>query len=98
LPLVNALQNDAASLSNFMMLSVPYDDKPENVIAYMKTMGFAFPVYTDTGGSAATGFGVTGVPETYIIDKKGVLRRKVIGAADWSSTGERQLINTLLKE
>ncbi len=98
LPLVNAMGNDAASLSNFVMATVLYQDSPENAVAFMKTMSYSFPVNTDPGGTAAKSFGVTGVPETYIIDKKGVLRRKVIGAADWGSAGERQLINSLLKE
>jgi peroxiredoxin len=97
LPSVNALGNDAASLTDFVMVMVPYEDSPENVSAYMKTMGYNFAVYTDADGKAAKDFGVTGVPETYIIDKKGVLRRKVIGSADWSSKEERQIINSLLK-
>ncbi len=80
------------------MATVLYQDSPEKAVAFVKSTGYNFPVYTDSDGSAATSFGVTGVPETYIIDKKGVLRRKVIGAADWSSTEERQLINSLLKE
>jgi cytochrome c biogenesis protein CcmG, thiol:disulfide interchange protein DsbE len=30
-------------------------------------------------------YGTVQIPETYIIDKQGVLRRKFIGAQDWTS-------------
>jgi cytochrome c biogenesis protein CcmG/thiol:disulfide interchange protein DsbE len=97
MPTVNALASDMVSDRDFMMITVLYRDTPQNGAAYMKAMGYSFPVYTDTGGDDAKNFGVTGVPETYIVDKKGVLRKKVIGAADWSAPEERQLVNSLLK-
>ena len=31
-------------------------------------------------------YGTVQIPETYIIDKQGVLRRKFIGAQDWTSS------------
>jgi cytochrome c biogenesis protein CcmG/thiol:disulfide interchange protein DsbE len=97
MPTVNTLASDMASDRDFMMVTVLYGDTPQNGAAYMKSMGYSFPVYTDTGGVDAKNFGVTGVPETYIVDKKGVLRKKVIGAADWNAPEERQLVNSLLK-
>jgi cytochrome c biogenesis protein CcmG/thiol:disulfide interchange protein DsbE len=97
MPTVNTLAADMASNPNFMMIPVLYNDSPQNGAAYMNAMGYSFPVYTDIGGTEAKNFGVTGVPETYIVDKKGVLRRKVIGAADWNAPEERQLVSSLLK-
>jgi hypothetical protein len=41
---------------------------------------------------------VTGVPETYLVDKRGVLRKKIIGDLDWSSSEARTFINALLLE
>ena len=43
-------------------------------------------------------FGITGVPETFIIDKKGVLRDKVIGPEDWNSPGAIEKFQTLIDE
>jgi peroxiredoxin len=41
---------------------------------------------TNTGVIApvASRYGTSKVPETYIIDRNGVIRRKFIGAIDWS--------------
>jgi len=63
----------------------------------MKAMGFGFPVFADKEDTAARDFGVTGVPETYIIDKNGILRQRVIGGADWDSAEAKSLIYGLLK-
>ena len=38
----------------------------------------------------------TGVPETYIIDRDGVIRRKWIGEDDWSSPANRRFVEGLL--
>lgn len=83
---------------NFKMVTVLYKDSPQNAVEYMKSQGYTFPVYIDQQGKSASAFGVTGVPETYIIDKRGMLKNRVIGPADWSGPEETLLIKTLLNE
>ena len=39
---------------------------------------------------------ITGYPETFIVARDGTIRRKLIGAADWSSDANRALIRELL--
>jgi peroxiredoxin len=40
----------------------------------------------------------TGVPETFVIARDGIIRKKVIGASDWNSESNRALIAQLLAE
>jgi peroxiredoxin len=40
----------------------------------------------------------TGVPETYVIDRRGIIRRKWIGPDDWNSDRNRKFIESLLAE
>jgi hypothetical protein len=40
-------------------------------------------------------FGTFGWPETYIIDRNGRIRRKFIGAVDWSSPGITDYLSKL---
>jgi peroxiredoxin len=96
MPSVEALYKEMQSNKDFIMVTALYKDTPSNGIEYMKSKGYTFPVYSDPDDVSAKNFGVTGVPETYIIDKKGVLRRRVIGGADWSSLEEKSLIKSLL--
>lgn len=95
MPSIEALYREMSSNSNFIMVTILYKDSPENAFRYMKSMGYTFPVYVDPGGGAARNYGVTGVPETYITNKRGLLAVRVIGPADWDAPGEKKRIKTL---
>ncbi len=95
---VDALYRQAFPKGNFVMVTILYKDTPERASEEMRAQGVSFPVYTDPGENASAAFRVTGVPETYVIDKGGTLRKRVIGPADWSSPQEIALIDSLLKE
>jgi cytochrome c biogenesis protein CcmG/thiol:disulfide interchange protein DsbE len=95
MPSIDALYGEMAPHKDFVMVTVLYKDSPANAFAYMKSKGYHFPVFVDAG-NVARDFGVTGVPETYIIDKKGVLVKRVIGGLDWNAPDEKNMIKTLL--
>ena len=95
---VDQLYREKQSSKNFVMLTILYKDSPSNAVDLMKANGYSFPVYADVGENSARAFGVTGVPETYIIDKNGTLRKRVIGPAEWTAPEEKALIDALLKE
>lgn len=98
LPSIEALYREFGSDGRFVMLTVLYKDAPESASQYMGENGYSFPIYTDPDGTSAKEYGVTGVPETYLVDKKGVLRKKIIGSLDWSSKEARSFVNALLLE
>jgi thiol-disulfide isomerase/thioredoxin len=58
----------------------------------------SFEILHDAPGAIQRQYQTTGVPETFVLGKDGVIRKKVIGAADWSSEGNRALIAQLLAE
>jgi cytochrome c biogenesis protein CcmG/thiol:disulfide interchange protein DsbE len=95
---VDGLFKEESPKGDFVMVTILYKDTAESGLAEMRAHGFNFPVYTDPQQNSAVAFRVTGVPETYIIDKKGILRKKVIGPADWSSPEARAFVDSLLKE
>ena len=37
----------------------------------------------DSDGSIARRYGTTGVPETFIVDKNGILQKKIVGGLNW---------------
>jgi cytochrome c biogenesis protein CcmG/thiol:disulfide interchange protein DsbE len=45
----------------------------------LQTYGITYPNVIDASGSVAINYGVTGVPETFFIDRHGVIVSKVIG-------------------
>ena len=98
MPSIQKLYEEMKVNPDFVMITILYNDDAAAAREYLKTLGFTFPVYTDAGNATSRKFGLTGVPETYIVDKEGILRKKVIGATDWSSQEEKDLIYSLLKK
>jgi len=69
---------------NFEMLAVSIDQKGAEVIRpFTVKYGLTFPVLLDPDGKTQRLYGLTGVPETFIIDKSGVVIKKIIGPQDW---------------
>ncbi len=69
----------------FQMLAVLSSDSAANAEMMIKITGSTFPILVDTDGSASRAYGLTGVPETYIIDPQGILREKFLGPRPWDS-------------
>lgn len=89
-----AALNQRMPEGSFQMLTILYNDRPEFAQNLVRKMGLTFPVLIDTNSIAARQYGLTGVPETYIIDPQGVLREKFIGPVNWNSA---EALNLLAK-
>ena len=63
------------------IVGLNYKDKPEEGKAWLKQFGDPFLLsVADPEGRVGIDFGVYGVPETFVIDRRGVIRYKQIGA------------------
>lgn len=71
--------------ADFLMLAVSQDvDGQHTVVPYLQEGGFTFPVLLDVQGEVGKKYGVTGYPETFIIDRQGNVVYHHIGYNDWS--------------
>jgi len=82
--------------ADFVMLAVSQDvDGKNTVLPYLQEGGLTFPVLLDVNGEIGKKYGVTGYPETFIIDRQGNVVYHHIGYNDWSQpaveTALRQL-------
>lgn len=98
MPSLQSLYNQFKDDKRLRMLMVLYRDDYEKALSYMKENNFDFPVIIDKDGKAASAYGITGVPETYIIDRKGILKEKIIGPNDWTSAQSFSLLSNLIRE
>jgi len=91
--------NKAMAGKPFQMVAVSIDEGGKPAIeSFFKTDGFSeLPVYIDTDNKAANAYGITGVPETFIIDKNGIIVKKVIGPLGWDSPDVQSFLEDLLK-
>ncbi len=82
----------------FIMLAVLSNDDPALADALAAKIGATFPILIDPEGKVAKAYGLTGVPETNIIDKQGVLREKFLGAVRWDSGEAFQMLTHYLNQ
>jgi peroxiredoxin len=66
------------------VLGVSIDEDANAYHTFLKRQGVDFLTVRDPAQKAPTLYGTTGWPETFIIDRQGVVRRKFIGPVDWN--------------
>jgi len=81
----------------FVMLAVSIDKSADDIPAFMAKHKLTFPVLHDRWGKVDRIYKIMGVPETYIINQKGVLVEKVVGPRDWNVVQNIQGILDLLR-
>ncbi len=78
--------NKAMQGKPFQMLAVSVDEGGKDAVqAFFAKKGVTLPALLDGDGKVSRVYGTTGVPETFVIDAKGVIMKKVMGPLDWSS-------------
>lgn len=83
----------------FKIAAVSIDQgDPEDVLAFASNLHVSFDVLQDRGGKIQEIYETTGVPESFLLDRRGILIKRVIGAHDWDSEANRRLIQRLLDE
>jgi cytochrome c biogenesis protein CcmG, thiol:disulfide interchange protein DsbE len=83
-PSLNALQRRIAPRGG-TVLGINLDEDQRAYESFLKSYQIGFPNYRDPSKRIALDYGTTMYPETYIIDRKGRLDRKIIGPQDWTS-------------
>lgn len=62
------------------LLGVVYQDTESKAAEFRDEFGLTFPQALDPGGRTAIDHGVFGIPETYVVDQRGIVMAKLIGA------------------
>jgi peroxiredoxin len=82
-----SMQNlyDTLPRDQFKMLAVLYSDEADNARKFVEKLDITLPVLVDEGNRTGMQYGLTGVPETFILDKEGIIRERHQGPAEWDS-------------
>ena len=82
---------------NFDILAVSIDSESrEAVEPFMRKMNLTFPALLDPGETIRSLYGITGVPESFIIDQQGILVEKIIGPINWATPEVFRFIQDLI--
>jgi len=90
---------DALKDDGFRIAAVSVDDDTDDVVnGFAESYQLTFDILHDRSGGIQKTYQTTGVPESFLVDRNGIIVRRVIGAHDWNSPVNRGLIERLLKE
>jgi cytochrome c biogenesis protein CcmG, thiol:disulfide interchange protein DsbE len=76
-------------------LAIIYQDSASGARDFMRSNGGGWPVLTDPSQQTALNYGVVKLPETYFIDRRGIIRYKSLGPV--TPTVLNQQIGRLLR-
>jgi peroxiredoxin len=71
---------------------------PQVVKDFQQEYGLTFDILQDQSRSIERVFQTTGVPESFVLNREGRIVKKVIGAHDWASVANQDLIRRLLAQ
>lgn len=94
LPSLEVMQERMRS-HGVVVLGVSIDVDNNAYHRFIKERGVNFLTIRDPEQKVAQLYGTSGWPETYIIDRQGVIRRKFIGAVEWNSPEVLQFLSKL---
>lgn len=85
--------------TDFRILAVSVDEGDSSEVnAFVNELELTFDILHDRSGMIKRDYQTTGVPESFVIDRQGVIVKKVIGAAQWDGPVNQNLIRRLLDD
>ena len=99
MPSIEALNKDYAP-KGLKIVAVSIDDPgtEATIRAFVKQYGLTFDVLHDPQGKISEAYDISGYPETFILGKDGVIRKKLMQSTDWNTPEARALVDRLLTE
>jgi len=83
---------------DFEILAVSTDPQGTAVTRpFQQDMGLTFPILHDPDMRTGLIYGTRTLPLSFMVDRGGVVRKKIFGARDWDSPEARELIRMLMK-
>ena len=95
MPSMQALRTELAG-KGFEVLAVNLMESEEKIAAYLDSELIDLPVLMDRDGAAAKRWNVDMLPISYVIDRKGAIRYRLVGETNWTGPKVAPLIERLL--
>ena len=99
---------EALGDTDFEILAVSIDAQPGqqspdgqqggDLQAFAGELGLTFPILHDPEGKIQRIYQTTGVPETFLVGRDGLIYKKVAGGTEWDAPVNQELVRRLLGE
>ena len=97
LPRYEALRQELHA-GGFEVIGVDVDQHPQDGAKLLKTLHLSYPQVPDAQGELAERYGVNGMPSSYLIDRRGVVRQTHTGFEKNDIEPLRKAVAQLLEE
>jgi peroxiredoxin len=99
--LYDSLQGEDLEILAVSIDRAPADDDPANPLggklrAFADSLGLTFPILHDPEGEITTTYRTTGVPESFILDRDGLIAQRITGPRPWDALQSQELIRSVL--
>ncbi|HEV2170805.1 MAG TPA: TlpA disulfide reductase family protein, partial [Candidatus Binatus sp.] len=97
MPSMETLYGQLKDKKDFVMLAVSEDELGRQVVKpYVEKHGYHFTIVLDPENKVGSAYGLSGVPETFIISRDGRIVAPHMGAFDWSRPDVREALQEML--
>ncbi len=97
MPSMEALHRDfGAKGLRIVAVSIDQIAGPPQIREFAREMGLTFEILHDSAQHIVRAYRVNGYPQSFVIGRDGTIRRKWIGAENWNSASNRELMTALL--
>jgi peroxiredoxin len=87
----------SANQPGFAILTVNIDQQAGDVVRnFLNRNGYTFPVLLDRSNQVSSAYGVSGIPATFLIGRRGDILWDCAGGLDWSDSDLRAAIEKLI--
>ncbi|MHB8840093.1 MAG: peroxiredoxin family protein [Gemmatimonadaceae bacterium] len=99
MPGIQAL-HDSLGAQGLRVVAVSVDDPgfDDAIRQFVAEHKLTFEILHEGSGTIERDYQTSGIPETFVIGRDGVIRKRVIGAAEWNSAANMKLMRGLLAE
>jgi len=97
MPMLQRLHREFAG-RGLTIVGVNAQEGKDEVAGYARALGLSFPLVLDPDRAIGAGYGVFGLPATFVIARDGRAVAFAVGAREWESASGRSLISALLAE
>ena len=95
MPSIESLRKEIDE-SQLKIMALSVDDSWEPIDTFLEKYPYGFGIYADFQEKIAKLYGTHMVPETYIVDKQGVILCKVTGDRDWMEPATIAFLKSLI--
>ena len=97
MPSIETLYEEFSNDRDFVVLAVSQDNAGRNAVdSYVRKNGFKFTVLLDPQNLVGDAYDVSGIPETFIIDRAGRIVSHHVGPYDWAKSEMRDALRELI--